>query len=199
MVAGRLFSTIVSHNQQAEDCEYNHQQFEIAHRQHLLLHLSKNREATPPDIRLRIREVEPSTVSRQCHLHYHTCIVTYQEFRLSVFSTLSTDATNATDGTHTTTATDSTGATTATTTTTPTDSLQIQQSSPHSPCLPTHHAHHTHQAHHLYKMLTISKRKSQNSAFWYVQSVMCEKSVKYVQCVMFEMCKSSPQKRGVSS
>ena len=89
--------------------------------------------------------------------------------------------------------TDSTGATTATTTTTSTDWLQIQPSSHHSTCLPTHHAHHTHQAHHLYKMLTISKRKSQNSAFWYVQSVMCEKSVKYVQCVMFEMSKTSPQ------
>ena len=34
-----LLSTIVSHYQQAKDCEYNHQQFEIAHRQNLLLRL----------------------------------------------------------------------------------------------------------------------------------------------------------------
>ena len=39
MVAGRLFSTIVSHYQQVKDCEYNHQQLEIAHRQNLLLRL----------------------------------------------------------------------------------------------------------------------------------------------------------------
>ena len=44
--------------------------------------LSKNRRGTLPDILLRIREVEPSTVSRQCHLHYHTCITTYQKFSL---------------------------------------------------------------------------------------------------------------------
>ena len=51
-----------------------------------------------------------------------------------------------------------------------TDSLLIQPRSPCSPCLQTHH---THQAHLRYKTLTISKRRSKNSAFWDVQSVMC--------------------------
>ena len=69
-----------SHYHNADDCKNNHQEFKFTHGNHLLLHLSKNREVTPPDIRLRIREVEPSTVSRQCHLHHCTYITTYQEF-----------------------------------------------------------------------------------------------------------------------
>ena len=76
--AGRLFSTSISHYQQAENCKDNHQQFEIAHMQHLLLHLSKNREATSPDIHLRTREVKPSTVSRQCQAHYCIDVIAYQ-------------------------------------------------------------------------------------------------------------------------
>ena len=54
--AGRLFSTIVSHYQQANDCEHNHQQFEIAHKHHLPIHLSKNRGGTLPDIQSRTPE-----------------------------------------------------------------------------------------------------------------------------------------------
>ena len=64
-----------------------------------------------------IREVEPSTVSRQCHLHHCTYMAPYQRFGLMfdfTFPTLSTSATN------------STTATTATTATSSTDWLQIQ-------------------------------------------------------------------------
>ena len=46
--------------------------FIITHRHHLLLYLSTNREATPPDIRLRNSRGQPSNHHWQCHYNYDT-------------------------------------------------------------------------------------------------------------------------------
>ena len=100
MSVGRLVFAFTCCYYQANDCNHNHKHLIVAHEHHLPIRLSKNRGGTLPDIQLRIiREVEPSTVSRQCQIHC-TYAATYQEFRidvwLRVFSTRSTDATGAT-------------------------------------------------------------------------------------------------------
>ena len=151
---GRLVFAVTCCYYQADDCNHNHKHLIVAHEHHLPISTFEESERNTPRYPImNIWEVKPSTVSRQCHLHYGIGCIAYQEFRLSVSSTLSTDATVATN------ATDGTLATTST------NWPQIQPSSHHSQCLPPHH---THQAHHCYKTLTISKRKLQNSAFWYV-------------------------------
>ena len=151
---GRLVFAVTCCYYQADDCNHNHKHLIVAHEHHLPISTFEESERNPPRYPImNIWEVEPSTVSRQCHLHYHTCITTYQEFSLDFGFTWSRHLLQAPRIPQVLQPPQ------------PLQPLQIQQSSPHSPCLQTHHIH---QAHHRYKTLTISKRKLQNSAFWYV-------------------------------
>ena len=112
---GRLVFAVTCCYYQADDCNHNHKHLIVAHEHHLPISTFEESERNPPRYPImNIWEVEPSIVSRQCHLHHCTYMATYQKFRLMfdfTFPTLSTSGTNST---------------TATTATTSTDWLQIQ-------------------------------------------------------------------------
>ena len=80
---GRLVFAVTCCYYQADDCNHNHKHLIVAHEHHLPISTFEESERNPPRYPImNIWEVEPSTVSRQCHLHYHTCITTYQKFSL---------------------------------------------------------------------------------------------------------------------
>ena len=78
---GRLVFAVTCCYYQADDCNHNHKHLIVAHEHHLPISTFEESERNPPRYPImNIWEVEPSTVSRQCHLHHCIDTTTYQEF-----------------------------------------------------------------------------------------------------------------------